>query len=231
MKKQTISKREQNKIDCTNSILKTSRHLFSKDGYTETHMQDIAEKAGVSKATLYNYFPNKESLLIGIVDQMHRELNQGDARRAKEGVSPEERLKGICSDLVMGSMKYPELTRRLVYYHSLENSTLFRSLDPIIDLIRDVMRVLYEDILARCGESEPNVQKKNFSPAEGNPLPDSEEFVSTSLEFFLGLYYVILFHSGLSYPEDLEKIDEKMRKAMSYILKGIGQYPVSMAIE
>ena len=229
MKKQTISKREQNKIDCTNSILKASRRLFSKDGYTETHMQNIAEKAGVSKATLYNYFPNKESLLIGIVNQMHQELKQGDARREKENAAPEDRLKGICTDLVMGSMKYPELTRRLVYYHSLENSTLFRCLDPIIGLVRNVMTVLYEDVLARYGEPESNALGKEASSAENFQLPDSEEFVSTSLEFFLGLYYVILFHSGLSYPEDLEKIQGKMRKAMTHMLKGIGNYPVSAA--
>lgn len=231
MKKQTISKREQNKIDCTNSILKASRRLFSKDGYTETHMQDIAEKAGVSKATLYNYFPNKESLLIGIVNQMHQELKQGDARREKEYASPKDRLKGICTDLVMGSMKYPELTRRLVYYHSLENSPLFRCLDPIIDLIRNVMMRLYEDVSAQYGDREQDGQEKDLSPAKGIRLPNLEEFVSTSLEFFLGLYYVILFHSGLSYPEDLEKIQEKMRKAMSHILKGIGNYPVSAAMK
>lgn len=231
MKKQTISKREQNKIDCTNSILKASRQLFSKGGYTETHMQDIAEKAGVSKATLYNYFPNKESLLIGIVNQMYRELNQGDARREKEGASLEERLKGICTDLVMGSMKYPELTRRLVCYHSLEDSTLFRSLDPIIDLIRNVMTILYDDVSARYGEVKQDLQRKELPPAVGPQPSDSEEFVNTSLEFFLGLYYVILFHSNLSYPEDLEKIQEKMRNAMSYHMKGIRDYTVSTAIE
>ena len=51
-------------------LLKASRRLFTTEGYDETTMGDIAEKAGVSKATVYNYFPNKESLLIGTVNEV-----------------------------------------------------------------------------------------------------------------------------------------------------------------
>ena len=45
-----------------------SRRLFTAKGYEETTMEDIAEAAEVSKATLYNYFSSKENLLLGIAE-------------------------------------------------------------------------------------------------------------------------------------------------------------------
>ena len=65
-----INRRELNKINSRKRILKASRKLFSQKGYEETMMEDIANKAEVSKATIYNYFPNKESLLIGTADEV-----------------------------------------------------------------------------------------------------------------------------------------------------------------
>ena len=62
------SRRELNKIQCRQRILKASRQLFSTKGYEETTMDDVAERAEVSKATLYNYFPGKDSLLMGIAE-------------------------------------------------------------------------------------------------------------------------------------------------------------------
>ena len=59
-----LSRRELNKIHCRQRILKASRQLFSIKGYEETTMEDVAARAEVSKATLYNYFPGKDSLLM-----------------------------------------------------------------------------------------------------------------------------------------------------------------------
>lgn len=43
-------------------ILEAALRTFSEKGYYETRMEDIAEKLGVSKRTLYLYFKNKEEL-------------------------------------------------------------------------------------------------------------------------------------------------------------------------
>ena len=63
-----VSRREANKIKCRQDILKASRRLFKEKGYENTMIDDVADKAEISKATLYNYFPNKESLLVGTMD-------------------------------------------------------------------------------------------------------------------------------------------------------------------
>ena len=64
------SRREANKRKSRQKILKASRRLFKEYGYENTMIEEVAAKAEVSKATLYNYFPNKDSLLVGTMDEV-----------------------------------------------------------------------------------------------------------------------------------------------------------------
>lgn len=55
-------------------ILETARSLFVGLGFDATSMDMIAREAGVSKATLYVHFANKDDLLITLVDDECRKL-------------------------------------------------------------------------------------------------------------------------------------------------------------
>lgn len=50
--------------DKEQAILESARKFFFRYGFKKTSMDEIAEDAGVSKGTLYNYFKNKEDLFI-----------------------------------------------------------------------------------------------------------------------------------------------------------------------
>jgi AcrR family transcriptional regulator len=56
--------RERNKRRVTQRIISAASELFKTCGYHPTTMDDIAEKAEISRATLFNYFPSKEALLL-----------------------------------------------------------------------------------------------------------------------------------------------------------------------
>lgn len=43
-------------------ILASARALFKENGFHNTKMEDIAQKAGVGKGTLYEYFKNKQEI-------------------------------------------------------------------------------------------------------------------------------------------------------------------------
>jgi AcrR family transcriptional regulator len=47
--------------------------IMSKTSFQEMKMSDIAEEAGVSKGTLYNYFESKEELFAFLIDSMSEE--------------------------------------------------------------------------------------------------------------------------------------------------------------
>ncbi len=55
--------------DRPEQILKAALHVFGESGLANARLQDIAERAGVSKGTIYLYFPNKEELFREMIRQ------------------------------------------------------------------------------------------------------------------------------------------------------------------
>lgn len=56
--------RERNKQKVTERIIVAAMELFKTQGYEQTTMDDIANKAEISRGTLFNYFPSKDALLL-----------------------------------------------------------------------------------------------------------------------------------------------------------------------
>jgi AcrR family transcriptional regulator len=55
--------------DRPSQIIKAALEVFGECGLANARLQDIAERAGVSKGTIYLYFPNKEELFREMVRQ------------------------------------------------------------------------------------------------------------------------------------------------------------------
>jgi AcrR family transcriptional regulator len=49
------------------TVTRAARALFLDQGFSATSMDAIARTAGVSKATVYAYFPNKEALFASLI--------------------------------------------------------------------------------------------------------------------------------------------------------------------
>lgn len=60
-----MNRRERKKEETRDSIIDCAVSFFREKGFQETSMEEIAEKSDVSKGTLYNYFKDKESILVG----------------------------------------------------------------------------------------------------------------------------------------------------------------------
>jgi len=53
-------------------IKQTAMELFAEKGYHNTSISLIAQKTSISKGLLYNYFTNKEQLLLDIIEDIFR---------------------------------------------------------------------------------------------------------------------------------------------------------------
>lgn len=62
-KKTTLSQRERNKAANKRHILESAIELFHSHGFDEVTMEAIADVSGVSKRTLYSYYPAKEAIV------------------------------------------------------------------------------------------------------------------------------------------------------------------------
>jgi AcrR family transcriptional regulator len=58
-------------------ILNAAARVFAEKGFSRATTREIAEAAGVSEGTIYNYFDSKEDLLIGIMAQVGESQWQG----------------------------------------------------------------------------------------------------------------------------------------------------------
>ena len=58
------------------ALLKAAAHILVKEGYESASTNRIAEAAGVSIGSLYQYFPSKEALVAAVVDRHMQEMMQ-----------------------------------------------------------------------------------------------------------------------------------------------------------
>lgn len=54
--------------DTYQTILSSALHVFSRKGYVESKIEDIAKDAGLSSMTIYRHFPDKRTLFLTMVD-------------------------------------------------------------------------------------------------------------------------------------------------------------------
>ncbi len=72
------------------SILSAAQTQFSRYGFRRTSMEDIAKETGVSRASLYSHFENKEEIFRTLSAQLQeRSLEAAEARLKDEASTPD----------------------------------------------------------------------------------------------------------------------------------------------
>ncbi|ADR18251.1 TetR/AcrR family transcriptional regulator [Calditerrivibrio nitroreducens] len=125
--------------DKFNKILNAAIHIIARKGFHNTKVKDIADKAGVASGTVYNYFSNKEDILISI---MIIKLNEyvTKAKNAIEEIDdPKEKLKILIHHHFEAMQTNPELA--LVLQFELRQPT-----KDIRDKIRKYLREYFKFI-------------------------------------------------------------------------------------
>lgn len=59
-------------VETRTTILETARRLFVQQGFTATSIRQLAQEAGIGKATIYHHFADKQAIMMALLDQ---ELN------------------------------------------------------------------------------------------------------------------------------------------------------------
>jgi AcrR family transcriptional regulator len=91
-----MNRRERKKEETRSSIINYAIGLFKDKGFQQTSMEEIAEKSDVSKGTLYNYFSDKESILVGYFQSTIADYGMG----IKEAITDSKDLKSKLYNLL-----------------------------------------------------------------------------------------------------------------------------------
>jgi AcrR family transcriptional regulator len=74
-------------------LLDAALVLFVEKGFAATRAEEVAQRAGVSKGTLYLYYPSKEELLKAVI-------REHLSTRIAAGAAEAERHRGLAADLL-----------------------------------------------------------------------------------------------------------------------------------
>src|ERR1700758_2565564 len=140
--------RRRRKAERPKEIVEAAFEEFSRNGYAATTLDQVAERAGVTKGTIYVYFENKEPLFISMVreltkatlDTVHEmfERHEGstaDLLRAQfsfiyEHIVEDRRRREVLRMLIAEASRFPELADR---YHA-------EILGPCVQLLRGAIQ-------------------------------------------------------------------------------------------
>jgi AcrR family transcriptional regulator len=135
------------------AILKAAERVFGKLGYFEAKMADIAQETGVSVGTLYNYFENKESVVMGLAQREHDEFFAGlDA--CAEIAQPLDRVEAMVGSM-LGFFEARGDLFAIYTKMGLSNENECRRIGGLVG-VEGYLRLLtaFEDVLGKAAELE-----------------------------------------------------------------------------
>ncbi len=80
-------------------VLEAAAEVFAERGFHDAQIGEIAARAEVSRATLYDLFPSKEAIYSEVMLEAAREVRQRVEARAEAAAGPAERLLAVLQAL------------------------------------------------------------------------------------------------------------------------------------
>ena len=156
------ARRERERLHRRNSILEAARHLFFEKGYRTT-MDEIAERAELSKGTLYLYFKSKDELYVSVIVEGFRVLEKRIRKALAKAEGPEEKVRAVYFAFVdhcLENREYFRITQYFLTEDARENTS--RELIDAINI--DSMKLLEYGIKAMQEGIEKGAFRDDLDP-------------------------------------------------------------------
>ena len=154
MTPRTAEQNEQIRVASRQRIVDQALSLFAEHGYERTSVRMIADAAGISQGLLYNYFDNKQALLLAIFEASVADVRASFA--LADAAPPAERLER----LVRGSFEI--LKRNLAFwrlsYSVRMQPAVLAGLGPALHEWTATIRRTLQRYLRDAGVPRPDVE-------------------------------------------------------------------------
>jgi AcrR family transcriptional regulator len=203
--------RERKKLQTRDTIRETARRLFGERGFDSVTVAEVAQAAGVSEGTVFNYFPTKEDLFYGQMEAFEAEL----VAAVRDRPAGESVLKAF---------------RRFV----LDRSERLAS-EQVADIVATAARVIAGSAALQAREREiwdnytSALAAVIAEEARANDDPIVPLVVANAL---MGIQRALVEHvrrsvlTGLHGPVLLADVKSKWRRAFARLERGLGDYAV-----
>ncbi len=126
-------------------ILDAALKTFVRRGYPETTVSEIASIAGVAEGTLYNYFRNKEDILLALFDEKWGNIIGEIKNKIQHLDNPNDKLKAIFSTVIRMFKKDRYLAE--IFLIDIKQSSIFLNnytINRITEFVNLIERILEE---------------------------------------------------------------------------------------
>lgn len=173
-------------------IMKVALELFANEGYHTTSISKIAQKAGISKGLMYNYFESKEELLSSIFnDIMNRTMDMIDPNH--DEVITHEEAEAFFDRFFDVLISNPQ-EWRLFYQLSVQ---------------KEVMNLLMQESMNKKVQHNQQLILNYF--AQQN-FKDPELVIVLFSSIFKGFTLMYAFAPEMFSPEILQKLKQTMKE-------------------
>jgi AcrR family transcriptional regulator len=89
------------------TIAQAAKEVFAENGYQGATLEEIAQRAGMSKATIYIYYKNKDDLFLQVVEEL---VNSAMAITSQEAITARPPIEKLYA-MVRSKMEFYERER------------------------------------------------------------------------------------------------------------------------
>ena len=133
-------------------LLAAAARLFANQGYTATTMQQVAEAAGLGKATLYHYVRDKPALLAAIAGGHVARLEALVGEVAAEALPPEPHLARLIERFLRAyahaQHEHRVLTEDVKFLPAPEREALLEGQRRVVQAFADAVAALRPELAA-----------------------------------------------------------------------------------
>jgi AcrR family transcriptional regulator len=138
-------------------LLAAAQQVFVAQGYHAAAMDDIAERAGVSKPVLYQHFPGKLELYLALLDTQAEALGDTVVSALAGTTDNRERIHGVLSAyFAFVDRTDHDGAFRLIFESDLVNEPAVR--DRVENVTRRTMLAVADTVAADTGLSQDEAQ-------------------------------------------------------------------------
>lgn len=134
-------------------LLAAADELFYAEGVHVVGVERIVERAGVTKASLYNIFGSKDELVRAYLEQHFRERQRRIARILTKYNTPRERLLGVFAE-IEGALASPAF-QGCRFIRATAEALPGEASEIVAEEYRDWLRSLFTDLAEAVGASHP----------------------------------------------------------------------------
>ncbi len=156
-----LSRRERKKALHRQRILETAREVFFRDGFVDANLDEVAQRAGVAKGTLYRYFESKADLYVAVLahngdlfSERMRQMRTG----VKDAAEQIRRIKRFYLEHWTANPEYFQI------FWAVENQAVIGDLPPSAEA--QVTRLWEECLQVLADAIEQGVEDGVFAPCD-----------------------------------------------------------------